>query len=142
MSENNVPWYKSPSHWGVIIAALALIVSIGVYIHPIPSSPSQPDFSISVDPLLEHADAGEIIQTRVTVKSINSYDYPVVLSLVGLPYTSCFFNPRQATPTYTSTVSIAVPLESDFVEYPLNIKGIGGDGREHSCTYILSVIPR
>lgn len=138
LSGDKVPWYKNPLHLGVMIAALALAVSIIIYIHPIPQP--RPDFIMSIDPMTGSVEQGGFIQSSVTVKSINGYNYPVTLSATGQPSTVIIaFNPASATPAYASGISITTKPNVPPNDYPIKINGIGGDGTEHSCTYILTV---
>jgi len=140
LSDDKVHWYKNPPHIGVVIAALALVVSIIIYIHPIPEPKT--DFVMSIDPMTGSVEQGGFIQSSVTVKGINGYNHPVTLSATGQPSNVIIaFNPTsdEATPAFNSGISITTKPNVPPNDYPIKIKGIGADGIEHSCTYILTI---
>jgi len=48
----------------------------------------------------------------------------------------------EATPSYASTMTINVGSNVPASDYIITIKGIGADGKEHICKYILTVIQK
>ena len=62
-NENRRPWYRNPAYLGVIVAIVAIVVSIIVWQWPNPSPP--PDFSISVSPMQGSVQPGGVIQTTI-----------------------------------------------------------------------------
>ena len=141
-NENKRPWYRSPAYLGVIVAIVAIVVSIIVWQWPNPPPP--PDFSISVSPMQGSVQPGGVIQTTITVKGIHEYEHPVSLSASGQPsdIVITFIPPfEEATPTYASTMTINVGSNVPASDYTVIIKGTGADGKEHACKYILTIKP-
>jgi len=139
--ENKKPWYKDTRYLGLIIAIVAMVVTIIIWIWPIPPPPP-PDFSISIDPMLGAIRAGGVIQTTVSVMGISGYDHTVSLSATGQPsgVVTAFVPPfGEAKPSYTSSVTINVDKNVPAGDYTLVFKGTGADGKEHSCSYTLTV---
>jgi len=68
--------WLSVKRLGLIVAILAVLVTIYIYSNPI----TKPDFEISVYPLEGSINQGGVIQTTITVKAIGDYGYPVSLS--------------------------------------------------------------
>jgi len=143
-SENRRPWYKNPKYLGPIIAAIVgAIISNPLWV-PIIFPPS-PDFSISVNPMQGQVQQGGVITTAITVKGVHGYKGPVSLSASGLPsnVVVSFVPPIGGPiPAFTSNVMINVGPDVPVGEYKITIKGIGADGKEHSCKYILTVMPK
>jgi len=140
--ENEKPWYKSPLHLGVIVASLTLLVLIIAYVLPYPPPPS--DFSISIKPMQGAVQQGGVITTAITIKGVHGYEEPVSLSATGQPsgVVLAFVPPfGDAKPSYTSSVTINVNSNVPAGDYTIIIKGIGADGKEHSCSYTLTVKP-
>ena len=141
--ENKKPRYKDTRYLGLIIAIVAIVVTIIIWLWPIPP-PLPSDFSISIDPMLGAIQAGGVIQTTVSVMGITGYDHPVTLSATGQPsgVITAFVPPfGEAKPSYTSSVMITVGKNVPAGDYTLVIKGTGADGKEHSCSYTLTVKP-
>ena len=144
-NENGRPWYRKPA---IVISAIVIILAaiIGATWGPLLSSwlnPPPPDFSISVNPMRGEVHQGGVIQTTVTVMGIHGYEHPVSLSASGQPsgVVVTFIPPIGGpTPSYTSTVTINVQPSVSADVYTTIIKGMGADGKEYSCKYILSVI--
>jgi len=137
------PWYKDTRYLGLIIASVAILVTIIIYIWPIPPPPPS-DFSISIDPMLGAIQAGGVIQMTVSVMGISGYDHTVSLSATGQPFgvVIAFVPPfEEAKPSYTSSVMINVDKNVPAGDYPIIIKGTGADGKEHTCSYILTIKP-
>jgi hypothetical protein len=131
------------------IATLAIVVpailaGLAIYVNIITSPGHIADFQISVDPMGGSVPKGGNTQMIITVKSINNYEYEVSLSPSGNP-TGMIVNPvppsNKPTPAYTSNVFITVTSIVEEGDYPIVIKGTGADGKEHSCTYTLTVKP-
>ena len=143
-SENGRPWYRNPKYLGPIIAAIVgAIISNPLWV-PIIFPPS-PDFSISINPMQGQVPQGGVINTAITVKGVHGYRVPVSLSANGLPSNVVVsFVPQTEVPmpTFTSNVMINVGPDVPVGKYKITIKGIGADGKEHSCKYILTVMPK
>jgi len=135
------PWYRRLEILIPIIAAI-----LGAIIGPIIWTQcfGTPDFNISVDPIEGKTQQGGVISTAITVKSINGYEYSVSLSASNQPsgiivtFVPPFGGP---TPSYTSTVTINVNLDVSPDSYEITINGLGADGIEHRCKYVLNVMP-
>lgn len=130
--------------WGIIIPAIAVIIAAIVgatwafWLNP-PSS----DFSISVSPLTGETNPDGVIQTMVTIEDIHGYKHPVTLSANEQPpgIIITFIPIGGPTPPYASTMTLTVGSNVPVGSYTIIIKGLGGDGKEHTCKYILSVKP-
>jgi len=141
-NENRRPWYKNPAYLGVIVAILAIVITIIVWQWPNPSPLS--DFSISVSPMQGSVQPGGVIQTTITVKGIHGYKHSVSLSASGQPsdVIITFIPPfGEATPAYASTMTINVDSNVPAGDHTITIKGTGADGEEHACKYILTIRP-
>lgn len=137
--ENRRAWYRNPTYLAVIVAIVAIVVSIIVWQCPIPS---RPDFSISVNPMVGSVEQDGVTQTLVTVEGIHRYKHPVSLSANEQPsgIIVTFIPLGGPTPAYDSTVTMRVKSNVPPGDYPIIIKGAGADGTEHTCTYTLTVI--
>ena len=139
-NENKRPWYKNPAYLTIIAIIAAAIISSPIWGQIIFSPPS--DFSISIDPSSGAIQAGGVLPTTVTVKGIQGYDHAVRLSadeqLSGIVLS---FVPQSGKPSYSSDVTINVDSNVPAGDYTIIIKGIGADGKEHSCSYALTVKP-
>lgn len=140
-NENKRPWYRNPVYLGIIGAVLAAIIGAtwAFLLNPPPA-----DFSIAINPMRGAVEQGGIITTAITIKGIHGYDHTVSLSASGQPsgIVITFVPPfGEATPSYTSSVTINVDSNVPVGDYTILIKGIGADGKEHSCSYTLTVKP-
>ena len=138
-NENGRPWWKDLR---IVIPAVIGIVAIVVTI--IINWPS-PDFSISVDPMRGTVQQGCVIPTEITVKGKHRYKESVTLRASEEPSGVVVIFAREIgkpAPTFTSDVMINVYLDVPTDSYEIMLKGIGADGKEHSCKYILSVMPK
>ena len=138
----NRPWYRNPVYLGVIIAIVAIVVTIILAIWQYSPPPS--DFCISVNPMEGEVHQGGVITTAITIKGIQGYEHPVSLSARGLHsgIVVTFIPPIGGpTPSYTSTVTIDVDPTVPAGDYEIVKKGTGADGKEHSCNYTLTVKP-
>ena len=143
MSNNNQrPWYKD---FRIIIPAIVVILAaiIGAtwafWLNPPPS-----EFGISVNPMKGEVYQGGVITTAITIKGIQGYEHPVSLSASGQPsgIVVTFVPPIGGpTPSYTSSVTINVDSSVPVGDYKIVKKGTGADGKEHSCSYTLTVKP-
>jgi len=138
-NENRRPWYTDPR---IVIPAVIGIVAIVVTL--IINWPSS-NFSISVNPMRGEVRQGGVIFTTITLKGEHGYEESVSLSASGEPpgvvvtFAQTIGKPA---PTFTSYMIINVGLDVPTDSYEIMTKGIGADGKEHSCKYILSVIPK
>ncbi len=140
-NENKRPRYRNSVYLGVLVAIVAVIVSILVW--QCPKEYVQPDFSISVNPAQGSVQQGGVIQTTITVNDIQGYKYSVSLSASGQPpnVITTFIPPNGGPPpAYKSTLTINVASNVLPDAYPIIIKGEGADGKKHTCTYTLTVL--
>ena len=124
----------------VILGVILLIIMSLLIEEPV----GIPDFSISVKPMSGEVQQGGVIQTIVTVAGILGYEQPVNLSTTGQPSgVAINFVPPfgEAKPSYTSSVTINVDQNVPADDYTIIIKGMGADGKEHTCSYTLTVKP-
>lgn len=131
---------KTAIYLGIIIPILAIVVSIIIWLLGL-----EHDYNISVDPMDGVVQQDGVIQTTITVKGIHGYEYNVSLSASGQPsdVVVTFAPPMGGPkPAFTSNVMVDVGSDVPIGSYEIIIKGIGADGKEHSCTYILSVIQK
>ena len=137
-NENRKPWYRDLRYWAIIATIVAAIISSPIWIpnnHP-------PDFSIAIDPMQGAVQQGGVIPTSITIKGIQGYEHQVSLSATGQPsgVVIAFVPPfGGAKPSYTSSVTINVDKNVPAGDYTIIIKGTGADGKEHSCSYTLTV---
>ena len=110
---------------------------------------TSPDFIISANPMQCSCLAGGVIQTTVTVENTHSiikrYKYPVRLSTViqssNQPIIITLNPSHECIPEYDSTVNINVGSDVQAGDYTIIITGIGANGKEHNCSYTLTVKP-
>jgi hypothetical protein len=136
-------WYKNPIIMLPIIVAIVVPISVVFVAHWLAPPPSS-DFSLSVKPMIGEVSASGVIQTTITVKGLHGYDHTVSLSASGQPtgIVISFAPPfGEAKPSYTSGVTIKVDADVPEGKYETKIKGMGADGKEHNCNYILTVNP-
>jgi len=122
---------------GAIAAIIAALISI------LPFILKSPDFSISVNPVTGATNPGGVEQTMVNIDRIwyKRYKYPVTLSAnTQNPAIKVTFIPKGGpTPPYNSTMTINIGSDVSEDNYIIIIGGIGGDGKEHTCRYVLCV---
>lgn len=136
-------WYKNPIIMLPIIVAIVVPISVVFVAHWLAPPPSS-DFSLSVKPMIGEVSASGVIQTTITVKGLHGYDHTVSLSASGQPtgIVISFAPPfGEAKPSYTSGVTIKVDADVPEGKYETKIKGMGADGKEHICNFILTVNP-
>jgi len=119
-----------------IIGAIAVIT-----VALIPFILKSPDFVIYVNPVTGRTLQGSMEHAMVKIKRIRRYKYPVALSTKNQhPAIKVTFIPKGGpTPPYNSTMEIKVDSDVSIGEHTIIIEGIGGDGREHTCRYVLFV---
>ena len=103
-----------------------------------------PDFSVSVNPMDGSVQQGGTASTTVTVKGIDGYDHSVSLTASGQPSDMIpSFTPNAGgpKPAYASNLLLTVNSNVPPDDYHIVIKGTGADGKEHTCTYTLTVKP-
>ncbi len=130
----------------IIAVIVTAIVGAGTIYAAFNNQPDRiADFQISVNPISGSVLQGGVTQITITVKSIHNYDYDVSLSAAGHP-SGMIVNPQPPSnkpePAYTSNVIITVTSNVPEGDYPIAIKGTGADGKEHTCTYTLTVKPQ
>ncbi len=100
------------------------------------------DFSISISPSSIVADQGESISLIITLTSINAFDSPVALSLVGAPSgVSHSFAPNLIVPTGSANLTIYILASTPPGSYNLTVAASGG-GKTHLASAILTVAER
>ncbi|MBA7492340.1 hypothetical protein ES702_02890 [subsurface metagenome] len=123
---------------GVIVGAIVVIITALISIICKP-----PDFSISVNPVTGATNPGSVEQTMVNIGRIwyKRYKYSVTLCAeTQNPAIKVTFIPEGGpTPPYNSTMKINIGSGVSEDYYIIEIEGIGGDGREHTCKYVLFV---
>ena len=140
--ENGTQGDKKLHYLGLIIAIVAIVVTIILAIWQYSLSP--PDFSISINPMQGTVHQGAAITTDLTIKGVHGYEEMVCLSATGHPSGVILaFAPQsaEAKPSYTSRVTINVNSNVLVDDYTIGIKGTGADGKEHRCSYTLTVKP-
>ena len=146
-NENGGPWYGRPfiiaAIATIVVAIIGAIISNPLWVPVI--FPPPPDFSISVNPMQGQVPQGGVINTAITVKGEHGYKGSVSLSASGLPsnvVVSFVPQTKVPMPAFTSNMMINVGPNVPVGKYKITIKGIGADGKEHSCMYILTVMPK
>ena len=141
-NENGTPGDKNLRYLGLIIAIVAIVVTIILAIWQY--SPPPPDFSISINPMQGAVHQGGVITTAVTIKGVHGYEERVSLSATGQPSGVVLaFVPQsgETKPSYTSRVTITVNSNVPVGDYRITISGTGADGKEHRCNYTLTIKP-
>jgi hypothetical protein len=142
------PWYKKPLYLAAIIGVIGVILAaiIGVsYEQLFWGNPPPSDFSISTNPMHGAVQPDGVIKTDLCINCIHGYEHQVSLKATGQPsgvvvsFAPSIVGP---TPLHTSTANIKVGSSVPVGVYTINIEGLGADGREHICHYILTVNPR
>lgn len=132
-------WYERPELIVLIIAGIVVPLVIFVLTWRCYWTP---DFTISVSPIeASISQAGEI-ETTVTVKGVHGYEHPVSLRIDGRRSgITVAFDPSSGLPRpeYESTLKMTVTSDVLAGDYQMIIRGIGADGKERTCTYILTV---
>jgi hypothetical protein len=134
-------WYRNPTYLTIIAFIAAAIISL-VWVSTISAPPA--DFSIAISPIQGAVHQGGVITTAITIKGIQEYEHPVALSTNVQPsgIAVSFVPPiGEPTPSYTSTVRINVDSSVLKDNYKIVMTGTGADGKEHSCSYTLTVKP-
>lgn len=126
-----------------IIAVISIIVTIILayigYTYYYPQ-----DFSLSIEPMQGQVLQQGVLQTTATVSSANGYEKTVTLSSKhAIPEVVVSFIPSfgEANPAYKSNIMISVGKSVSAGTYEIEIKGQGSDGKTHSVSYTLNVMP-
>ncbi len=133
---NNRPWYKDV-RWliGAIVVPVALtaIPIVIVYINP--------NFHMIVNPLTIEAEQGSTAEAIITVNS-NRYKKEVGLITQERPSgVRVFYSPEIGIPPFTSNIIIKIDQQAPVGTHEITILGVGADGKERSCKYILDIYP-
>ena len=139
MSSENKKSGQKIAIWSVLVGIVAIIVAIIIWQRP----PKNRDFTMSVTPMRGKISQGGVTQTSIYVKGEGGYKHSVSLSASGQPSgIQIAFSPPfgPAVPAFTSTMLVNVEPKVPPGECEITIKGIGEDGREHSCKYTLNII--
>lgn len=140
-NKEKISWYKDPK---IIISITIPLVAVLIgALFTLWLRPRASDFSISVSPLIGQTHPGGVIQTMITIEYIHNYKYPVTLSADEYPsdINITFMPVGEPTPPYSSTMTMNVGKDVPEGSYEIPVKGIGGDGKEHTCKYVLNVKP-
>lgn len=126
---------------GVLVGIAAIIVTVVLWQRPARDR----DFTMSVTPMRGRISQGGVTETSIYVKGEGGYKHSVNLSASGQPSdVQIAFSPPfgPAEPAFTSTMTVNVEPKVPPGDCEITIKGIGEDGREHSCKYTLNIIKR
>lgn len=143
--KNKGPWYRNPKWLALIVVPILAAIIIGSsplwtpLIRPPPA-----DFSIAINPMKGAVQQGGVMATAITIEGSHGYEHQVSLSATGQPsgvVVTIVPSIGGPTPSYTSTVTITVGSNVPAGDYAIIIKGTGADGKEHSCSYTLTVKP-
>lgn len=132
-----------------ICAPLATLLGIGFgYVIS-----TQPDFALSVHPLQPVASIPSDVTVKIIVKDLHhvlhKYQNQIILMsdiVSGDNIPEIAFDPPGFDPniyegsTYTSMMRIRLGRDVTPGTYKIRIMGIGGDGKERSCTIFLKAI--
>lgn len=132
-----IPWYKD-IRWllGIIVAIAAIVTPIIIY------RPA-PDFNMTIDPLTGGVKQGSTIETSIKVEGLKRYVNIVSLTSSGQPTgVTVSFAPSEGVPTYKSNLKVYVGQDTPIGDYEIAIRGIGADGKERSCKYLLTIIAK
>jgi len=117
---------------------IPLIVAI---IGILPFILKSPDFSLSVNQVTGATNPGGVEKIEVNIGRICWYKYPVTLCAEEYPPgTEITFLPiGEPRIPYSSTMTMEVGSDVPEGQHTIEIIGIGGDGKEHTCRYVLYV---
>ena len=102
---------------------------------------SAPDFNVSIEPMTGIASPGSSIQNAITLDNIHGYTHEVVLSVI-VPNSGLAVSLQSnegLVPPYKTTVTTDVSPTIPFGTYEVTITATGGDGKEHTCKYFLTI---
>src|SRR3989304_8095895 len=86
-----------------------------------------PDFQIQANPLSQIVGQGQTALYSINVVSLNQFNSQVSLSVSGLPSGVIgVFSTPFGTPSFTSTLTVALPANAPAGGYTLAIAGTGG----------------
>ncbi|MBE0573635.1 hypothetical protein IH575_01895, partial [Candidatus Dojkabacteria bacterium] len=131
-------WFQNPTTIGSVVAIMGVIITIIIWRFPTKES----DFSISVSPILGSIQKPGNVEAIVDIRSMNGYNFPVILNTQTLPYGVIVeFVPKYGNtdPGYESCMTVIAGADAQEGYYFIEIIGNGGDGKEHICKYNLSV---
>lgn len=130
-------WYKNSNVWGVIVAFLAVIVTILIFIISKSS-----DFSIKAVPFEGEVVKGKSINAEITIEG-QKYNEQVKLTTKSQnDKINIFFEPSVGipSPNFSSTMKINVESTISEGDYTIEIVGIGAKNKiEHSTNFFLKV---
>ena len=111
--------------------------SVGGQIHLLGGGAS--DFSISVSPTSLSVKQGKV--GNASVSATGGYSQTVSLSASGQPSgVQITFSPQSGTPSFSSTMQIAVGYENNVGNYTISVKGTGADGKERAVQFYFTVL--
>lgn len=128
----------------IIISVISLAFSfVSLYIS------YSPDFGVSIHPMQITMDQGGTTSATIRVQNngirfVKEYPWDVMLNsslgTTGDPTrVSLEFTKVEDKPPYESILQVRVTPQVQPGVYPLQLKGIGNDGKEHTCTCMLKV---
>jgi hypothetical protein len=102
-----------------------------------------PDFSLTATPTAATVNAGQSTPSTISVSALNGYSGTVNLSVSsGCPTNAtCSFNPATASPTATSTLTVATTASTPAGTYTLTVNGADSVNAAltHTTTFAVTV---
>jgi parallel beta-helix repeat protein len=130
------PSYPENDNSGIISVPRAIAGGLEYDYYPLVLA----GFSISVSQTSGWVAQGGVKTVIVSLTPHGDFDSTVSLSASGLPPdATAAFEPPSGTPSFTSTLTISIPLTTPTGTYTVNIMGAGG-GDNHLTTYSLNVL--
>lgn len=104
-----------------------------------------PDFTVSVEPIAARVNPGGSTETKVVVDHrffFHHYDRQVFLAAPSAPegIKVGFSQEMGSKVPFHSTMTIDVDPRARTGYHIIAIDGIGGDGKEHICKFIINII--
>jgi subtilase family serine protease len=108
--------------------------STSITVHYNPSTPSNPDFTISIAPSSRTICAGESATYTVSLTAVEGFSSSVSLSVSGQPSgATAVFDSTSVTPTGSTTLTIDTPPTTSERTFTITVTGTGG-GETHQAT--------
>jgi len=137
-------WWKNPTWISVIIALAAIGLSVYTYIVAIDQT-----FNLSIEPMegeiyvssLQPVQDTEPLTAAVNVEYVNGYEHSVSLVVMDKPpgINIDFSLPGASQSSFISYMTIGISPDVATGEYVIPLTGIGGDGQQKSCCFVLNV---
>jgi hypothetical protein len=134
---------KTGQKIAIIVSVLGVLVAIiAIVVHVLIQPRTEPDFELSVAPMQGSTQQGTVTPTTIYVQGFGGYKHEVSLSATGEPSgVGVSFSPQSlsASPKFESTMTVNVGVKATPGDYIIIIKGMGADGKEHTCKYGLAI---